>query len=1157
MKKKTIFLKILTIFLAALIPVNFSFAALAPTSIFKNGQFFYPDNNQYQNFDDGTRYLIKVKDSQVNAFQMKFYNFSKFGIKSIKPLFSQNKFKTIANGKFGNVFIINFNDENNIQDKLLKLMPFAEYIEPDIRVYPASSFFIQNSKRQYEPQSQKNIYQSAFSSLIGFGQRQIFSRIESEKGLAISSSSSIASYSTNIIRKNGKQSISVKSSSGAKLEEPNDTFYFSEWHLNNTGQRHWARNWYDLSLMLVQGTPDSDIDWPEAIAYLKGLQSSQIKIEKKSVIIADIGSGFDYTLSDLNGRLFTNYGEIPDNNIDDDNNGFIDDVHGWDFGNNDNDPYDRSGHDTHIAGTMSALINNSKGIAGVLDDFSVQILPIKFFADNGVAYYSDAIKSFIYAAEFGVDVINASWIGPDYNNINLLQEAINYAYDKGALIFAAAGNFFPQIDAKNVIPASLKNVIAVSATGDDDQLGEWYANFGKVVKILAPGDDILSTIPYWAYPYFENLQDQNEFYTPLTGTSMATGIVSASAALLKIFYPNKLDVLARLLYTTEPLDEDYGHELGGGRLNLYNAASANPYPVLNVEKIEINDFKNSDNDGILNQNETAWLKIYLKNNWETLRNIKATLEYGKEDDRQCVTILQDKGDYPDLKIGDVASEIDSRRPFEVFVKGECPDNKKVPMKLHITGIYKSGEEEVIFEKNLDFDLKISPTIQLKETFHLNEFIGGMTFGNLSKDYPNHFVAATIDGKILIINKDGKIEKSWQVYLPNQQPDEFFYTNQPALYDLDKNGTKEIIIGSRNGYLYVFDLEGKNLPGFPFRITPTHINYNPYNDIEWSTVEIRGEVLITDLDRDFSPEIIFGADNFKMYVLDRWGRVKKGWPIETEPGWTGYIPAVYKPYGFEGKPQAVDLDSDGLKEIISASVNGKIYIWRLNGEKFPGWPIEFKKGSAVLPIRSAVSVADIDKDGILDIVADSVIDLEVAAWDKFGNLKPGWPREVGYITGDQRESIPNLVEDIDNDGAKEIIHVVSDKAFVFKSGGENYNRKWPNQLLGEDIWGRTSSGKGSNWSVSNGQKVVGNIDRDKELEIIIQADAFLNWGVVFAYNHDGTPVSSELYPNTNGMIGRNGGGYVKPILADIDSDGKNEIITTSIWGRMLVFDTMGK
>jgi len=1059
-----------------------------------------------QKLPDIIRYIVKFKKGYLNKFITQQSN---FGIIAIKPIFSKIKTNKIADGFFSDLYTITFKDKATADKNLVKLMAQFDYISPDSLVYVSDFNF-------------KSIFKKIIPTSVPVEEEN--SELLETKELKFSS-------------------------------QPNDTFYYSQWYLNNTGQRYWGRNWVDFSLILKQGTADSDIDWPEAMDYLKKTEESASPL-KRPIVVAVTDTGIDFNHTDLSGVVWKNPGEIPDNGVDDDNNGFIDDVYGWNFFDDNNNVADDDTHGTHVSGIIASLANNAKGIAGTRNNLNIKIMPVKFLTSGGWGYYSDALDAILYAAEMGADIINASWGGQDNADRNLMEAAVDYAFRKGVLIFAAAGNY--GIDGQYVIPASFKNVISVGATSDDDELGNIdgyiYSNYGKVVKILAPGDDILSPIMYGSIPYFEHLKDQGEQYTPLTGTSMATPIVSAAAAILKTRYQNKYDILARLRFTADPVHTD--KELGGGRLNLYNALIAEPHPELSFEKIDIIDNSiEADKDGILNQNETADLKIYIKNNWLDLSKIEAKLSIADINAiPDCIEILNDKSYYPNLNIGVIAFE---KKPFfRVKATSICSDNSVIKMNLTITGVYGKNQYKTV----LPFDLKVSPIIQYRKTVYLNQYMAGMTFGDLSSGMKQMIVVATIDGKILILNRNGELIKSWQTYLPDGQPDEFFYTNKPTLYDLNRDGIKEIIIGSMNGRLYVFNTKGQNLAGFPYIIYPTKILHNPYNDINISTVEIRGEPAIDDVNNDGWPEIIFGADNFKMYVLDRFGEVLAGWPIETEPGWTGYIPSLYKPYGFEGKPVIIDIDNDGFKEIVNASVNGKIYIFKLNGENYPNWPVIFDvDGVGVgLPIRSSVSVNDIDMDGILEVSADSVIRAYIGVWDINGHIKKGWPKEIDYTTGDQWDSSPHKVVDVNNDGQKEIIYAWSKYGYLFENRpNSNFvsikSKPWFVQFVGQNRLGLPTT----NWCVTNGQKAVGNLDRDNDLEIVFQVtDVWHDWGNVFAYNYDGTPVMN-LYSNTNGMIGRDGGGFVTPIIANIDDDNKNEILTGSIWGRITIFDTMGQ
>jgi len=263
---------------------------------------------------------------------------------------------------------------------------------------------------------------------------------------------------------------------------PNDPKFNLLWGQHNTGQ----------SVNGHSGIPDADMDAPEA--WNNGTGSS-------SVVVAVIDTGVDYQHEDLAVNMWVNTGEIPGNNIDDDHNGYVDDVHGINSIDGSGDPMDivlqHGGHGTHVAGTIAGVGNNGKGVVGV--SWNSKIMALKFLGTGG-SQTSMAIKCLEYVIaqkQKGVNIVatNNSWGGGPYEQA--LYDAIKASTDAGILFIAAAGNDANDNDAKPSYPASydLPGILAVAATDQSDELAS-FSNYGKTkVDLAAPGTNIYSTIP--------------------------------------------------------------------------------------------------------------------------------------------------------------------------------------------------------------------------------------------------------------------------------------------------------------------------------------------------------------------------------------------------------------------------------------------------------------------------------------------------------------------------------------------------------------------------------------------------------------------------------------------------------------------------------------
>ncbi|MDJ0674473.1 MAG: S8 family peptidase [Calothrix sp. MO_167.B42] len=252
----------------------------------------------------------------------------------------------------------------------------------------------------------------------------------------------------------------------------------------------------------------------------------------EGVIVAVLDTGVDYNHSDLNDNIWTNTKEIAGNGIDDDGNGYIDDVSGWNFSNDDNDVLDRNGHGTHVAGTIAGE-NNDFGVTGIAYD--AQIMPVKVLDDSGSGTYSSVADGIYYAVDNGAQVINMSLGGS--RSSSQLESAIEYAESKGVTVVMAAGN---NGDSQPGYPGRYadESGIVVGAVDSDGELADFSNRAGdeNLAYVTAPGVDVYSTVPNNGYDYY-------------SGTSMASPHVAGVVALMLSANPDLTTTQIRQIIT--------------------------------------------------------------------------------------------------------------------------------------------------------------------------------------------------------------------------------------------------------------------------------------------------------------------------------------------------------------------------------------------------------------------------------------------------------------------------------------------------------------------------------------------------------------------------------------------------------------------------------
>ena len=363
---------------------------------------------------------------------------------------------------------------------------------------------------------------------------------------------------------------------------PNDPDFTKLYALNNTGQ----------TVNGVNGTADADMDVLEAWDATYG---------SASVIVAVIDTGVDWTHPDLADNIAINSGEIPGNGIDDDNNGFIDDVRGWDFYANDNNPMDEHYHGTHVAGTIAARRDNAVGVAGVAPQ--VKILPLRFLGADGSGSDSDAIEAIAYANLRGIRLTNNSWGGGvGSQSVQAVIEAGASVPNGGSVFLAAAGN-----DGRTtpMYPAAYPsaNILCVAASDSSDVIATFSNRDDGTgwVDVAAPGVNIYSTSTGNSYRF-------------LNGTSMATPNVAGVAALIVSIVPDlsAANIISWIKNTVDTKPGLTNKVTTGGRVNANRAIFQNlTTPLLSVISTTFTDGGNAN--GVVNPGEPVTLTATLRN----------------------------------------------------------------------------------------------------------------------------------------------------------------------------------------------------------------------------------------------------------------------------------------------------------------------------------------------------------------------------------------------------------------------------------------------------------------------------------------------------------------------------------------------------------------
>ncbi|MDI3504038.1 MAG: serine protease [Candidatus Cloacimonadota bacterium] len=813
------------------------------------------------------------------------------------------------------------------------------------------------------------------------------------------------------------------------------------------------------------------------------------------VVVAITDSGVKWNHPDLMGNIWINPYESPGMSIDWENGlilggdgidageggGKVDDLVGWDFVENDNNPiqpWENNDHGTHVAGCAGAVGNNAIGVVGTSPN--VSILACKGAPSNanssGVQYAYDQI---LYAGQLGADIINASWGGVGSGTYP--NSIVDYVTNLGATVVAAAGNEnMEHSSSYQDYPADCNNSLNVAATNHSD-IKAGFSDYGEPIDICAPGDNILSTV----------IADNG--YASYGGTSMASPVTAGVAALVKSLHPemSSLDLRNRLMMTADPIDDinsSYAGLLGAGRINAFTATMYDKIPNINKQEVLLTELE-GDGDGVTNPGETISMNIKLENImtghgilWMDANDLSATIRtnhpgitlidsvssFGQDGYLYAGSSAWNQDEYVFDAIADLPSE---PIPFELVIDSNAdqayPYHKVIPFNVELSLVQQgwpfdtggaSGSSPILLDVNADNNLEVvfgdqtgkiniidatgSPAA---DNFPLNlgaTVVGSIAMAKLQDNNYYDFAASLSNNNVVAFNSNGDLLFA--------EPAGSVLRSGPVIANLLTGSPAQVIALAQNGSLLVFNSDGSAATNFPVALggaflgSPAVADLNGDGNLEILAWALSGHlhaidpltgsnidgfpvllnggsqnsITIANIDSDAHPEILLATSSSGLfYALNHDGS------IYFEKNIGGQI---------KSSPVVADVNNDGNKEIIIIAANGDLYVMDTSGENLPGMPVSVETTVECTPVVARFDYGS-DLSGI--IFGDTAGKLHSVRID--GTESYNFPIPLnGNI------KVSAALADLDRDGDLDIVIPDNSSYFVLDIKRDYYSIEWP-------------------------------------------------------------------------------------------------------------------